>query len=87
MLGCAFVIWMLEWYVTPRFSPLGLCRPELFDWSSVEKKTSAIDRLEHAFNKAEQHLGIVRLLDPEGNWHTQPSTLTEIKHSTECHPN
>lgn len=45
-------------------------RPELFDWSSVEKKTSAIDRLEHAFNKAEQHLGIERLLDPEGNTHT-----------------
>ncbi|XP_042261254.1 dystrophin isoform X2 [Thunnus maccoyii] len=40
-------------------------RPELFDWSTVEKKTSAIDRLEHAFNKAEQHLGIERLLDPE----------------------
>uniref|UniRef100_A0A3B5BBY7 Dystrophin n=1 Tax=Stegastes partitus TaxID=144197 RepID=A0A3B5BBY7_9TELE len=40
-------------------------RPELFDWSSVEKKMSAIDRLEHAFNKAEQHLGIERLLDPE----------------------
>ncbi|XP_038572163.1 dystrophin isoform X7 [Micropterus salmoides] len=40
-------------------------RPELFDWSSVEKKTSPIDRLEHAFNKAEQHLGIERLLDPE----------------------
>ncbi|KAM6893658.1 dystrophin [Xenentodon cancila] len=40
-------------------------RPELFDWSSVEKKTSAIDRLEHAFSKAEQHLGIERLLDPE----------------------
>ncbi|XP_060923329.1 dystrophin-like [Limanda limanda] len=40
-------------------------RPELFDWSSVEKKTSAIDRLEHAFSKAEQHLGIDRLLDPE----------------------
>lgn len=40
-------------------------RPELFDWSSVERKTSAIDRLEHAFNKAEQHLGIERLLDPE----------------------
>ncbi|XP_039997801.1 dystrophin [Xiphias gladius] len=40
-------------------------RPELFDWSSVEKKTSAIERLEHAFNKAEQHLGIDRLLDPE----------------------
>ncbi|KAM6958012.1 dystrophin isoform 1-T1 [Tautogolabrus adspersus] len=40
-------------------------RPELFDWSSMEKKMSAIDRLEHAFNKAEQHLGIERLLDPE----------------------
>uniref|UniRef100_A0A667XAM4 Calponin-homology (CH) domain-containing protein n=1 Tax=Myripristis murdjan TaxID=586833 RepID=A0A667XAM4_9TELE len=40
-------------------------RPELFDWSTVEKKTSAIDRLEHAFSKAEQHLGIERLLDPE----------------------
>ncbi|XP_033837659.2 dystrophin isoform X13 [Periophthalmus magnuspinnatus] len=40
-------------------------RPELFEWSSVEKKTSPIDRLEHAFNKAEQHLGIERLLDPE----------------------
>ncbi|KAF7214683.1 dystrophin-like [Nothobranchius furzeri] len=40
-------------------------RPELFDWSSVEKKTSAIDRLEHAFSTAEQHLGIQRLLDPE----------------------
>ncbi|XP_068164982.1 dystrophin isoform X2 [Antennarius striatus] len=40
-------------------------RPELFDWSSVEKKTSVTDRLEHAFNTAEQHLGIERLLDPE----------------------
>ncbi|XP_075905519.1 dystrophin isoform X3 [Nelusetta ayraudi] len=40
-------------------------RPELFDWSSVEKKMSVIDRLEHAFSKAEQHLGIERLLDPE----------------------
>uniref|UniRef100_A0A672IT38 Calponin-homology (CH) domain-containing protein n=1 Tax=Salarias fasciatus TaxID=181472 RepID=A0A672IT38_SALFA len=40
-------------------------RPELFDWSSVEKKASATDRLEHAFTTAEQHLGIERLLDPE----------------------
>lgn len=43
------------------------CRPELFDWSTVERKTSVIDKLEHAFNTAEQHLGIDRLLDPEGN--------------------
>uniref|UniRef100_A0A8D2ZD64 Dystrophin n=1 Tax=Scophthalmus maximus TaxID=52904 RepID=A0A8D2ZD64_SCOMX len=40
-------------------------RPELFDWSAVEKKTSAIDRLEHAFSTAEQHLRTDRLLDPE----------------------
>ncbi|XP_057685973.1 dystrophin isoform X3 [Corythoichthys intestinalis] len=40
-------------------------RPELFDWSSVEAKVSATDKLEHAFSKAEQHLGIDRLLDPE----------------------
>lgn len=54
-------------YVLKPVSPPLLCRPELFDWSSVEKKMSAIDRLEHAFSKAEQHLGIERLLDPEGN--------------------
>ncbi|XP_004086056.1 dystrophin isoform X2 [Oryzias latipes] len=39
-------------------------RPELIDWSSVEEE-SAVDRLENAFKKAEQHLGIERLLDPE----------------------
>lgn len=27
---------------------------------------SAVERLENAFSKAEQHLGIERLLDPEG---------------------
>uniref|UniRef100_A0A6Q2XKY3 Dystrophin n=1 Tax=Esox lucius TaxID=8010 RepID=A0A6Q2XKY3_ESOLU len=40
-------------------------RPELFDWSVVEKMSSAIERLEHAFSKAEHALGIDRLLDPE----------------------
>lgn len=49
---------------------LHLSRPELFDWTSVEKKTSAIDRLEHAFSKAQHHLGIDRLLDPEGKQHS-----------------
>ncbi|KAF6730406.1 Dystrophin [Oryzias melastigma] len=39
-------------------------RPELIDWSSVEAE-SAVERLENAFSKAEQHLGIERLLDPE----------------------
>lgn len=41
-------------------------RPELFDWREVEEKSSALDRLEHAFSTAEKHLGIDRLLDPEG---------------------
>lgn len=35
----------------------------------MERKRSVIERLEHAFNTAEQHLGIDRLLDPEGNQH------------------
>ncbi|KAK7893466.1 hypothetical protein WMY93_022618 [Mugilogobius chulae] len=56
-------------------------RPELFEWSSVEKKTSAIDRLEHAFNKAEQHLGIERLLDPEGKY----TTPAHKKHAAHTH--
>lgn len=55
-----------------------LCRPELFDWSAVEKKTSAIDRLEHAFSKAQQHLGIERLLDPEGNHRTDAEQIHSL---------
>uniref|UniRef100_A0AAZ3R2F2 ZZ-type domain-containing protein n=1 Tax=Oncorhynchus tshawytscha TaxID=74940 RepID=A0AAZ3R2F2_ONCTS len=39
--------------------------PELFDWSIVEKQKSAMERLDHAFSKAEQTLGIDRLLDAE----------------------
>uniref|UniRef100_A0AAZ3RN50 Dystrophin n=1 Tax=Oncorhynchus tshawytscha TaxID=74940 RepID=A0AAZ3RN50_ONCTS len=37
----------------------------LFDWSIVEKQKSAMERLDHAFSKAEQTLGIDRLLDAE----------------------
>ncbi|XP_034461343.1 dystrophin isoform X11 [Hippoglossus hippoglossus] len=57
-------------------------RPELFDWSSVEKKTSAIDRLEHAFSKAEQHLGIDRLLDPEDVAVPQPDKKSVLMYVT-----
>ncbi|XP_048345233.1 utrophin isoform X2 [Sphaerodactylus townsendi] len=39
-------------------------RPELFSWDKVTKM-SPIERLEHAFNIAKNHLGIEKLLDPE----------------------
>ncbi|XP_051915019.1 dystrophin isoform X6 [Hippocampus zosterae] len=57
-------------------------RPELFDWSSVEAKESAIDRLEHAFSKAEQHLGIDRLLDPEDVALPRPDKKSVIMYVT-----
>ncbi|XP_035983750.1 dystrophin isoform X13 [Fundulus heteroclitus] len=57
-------------------------RPELFDWSAVEKKTSAIDRLEHAFSKAEQHMGIERLLDPEDVAVSHPDKKSIIMYVT-----
>uniref|UniRef100_A0A803SQ69 Calponin-homology (CH) domain-containing protein n=1 Tax=Anolis carolinensis TaxID=28377 RepID=A0A803SQ69_ANOCA len=40
-------------------------RPDLFDWDSVVRQQSAIQRLDHAFNIAKRHLGIEKLLDPE----------------------
>lgn len=40
-------------------------RPHLFDFSSIAKKHPNA-RLEHAFRIAQEHLGIDRLLDPEG---------------------
>ncbi|XP_056674882.1 utrophin isoform X4 [Monodelphis domestica] len=39
-------------------------KPDLFNWDRVTKM-SPIERLEHAFNKAQKHLGIEKLLDPE----------------------
>lgn len=47
--------------------PLYFCfRPDLFDWNAVASQPSPIQRLDHAFNIARQHLGIEKLLDPEG---------------------
>ncbi|XP_039238809.1 dystrophin-like isoform X2 [Pipra filicauda] len=40
-------------------------RPDLFDWNAVASQPSPVQRLEHAFNVARQHLGIEKLLDPE----------------------
>ncbi|XP_041106254.1 dystrophin-like isoform X4 [Polyodon spathula] len=39
-------------------------KPGLFSWEKVQK-LSPVERLEHAFNLAKQHLEIERLLDPE----------------------
>ncbi|XP_071424824.1 dystrophin isoform X4 [Pithys albifrons albifrons] len=40
-------------------------RPDLFDWNTVASQQSPVQRLDHAFNIARQHLGIEKLLDPE----------------------
>ncbi|XP_072259863.1 dystrophin-like [Pyxicephalus adspersus] len=40
-------------------------RPDLFEWNSVLSQQSAVQRLDHAFNTAQQHLGIANLLDPD----------------------
>uniref|UniRef100_F6R0R2 Utrophin n=1 Tax=Macaca mulatta TaxID=9544 RepID=F6R0R2_MACMU len=39
-------------------------KPDLFSWEKVVKM-SPIERLEHAFSKAQTYLGIEKLLDPE----------------------
>lgn len=39
--------------------------PELFDFNEISKRHPNA-RLEHAFQVARDHLGIERLLDPEG---------------------
>ncbi|XP_062373471.1 dystrophin [Sardina pilchardus] len=57
-------------------------RPELFDWRVVEEKSSALDRLEHAFSTAEKHLGIDRLLDPEDVATTHPDKKSIIMYVT-----
>lgn len=41
-------------------------RPDLFNWDDVVYQQSTVQRLDHAFNIAKQHLGIEKLLDPEG---------------------
>lgn len=42
-------------------------RPQLFDYAAVLRRAPTA-RLEHAFALAHSHLGIPRLLDPEGRW-------------------
>ena len=40
-------------------------RPDLVDMERVRKQSARVN-LENAFSTAENHLGIARLLDPEG---------------------
>lgn len=44
---------------------LVLHRPDLIDFDKL-KKSNAHYNLQNAFNLAEQHLGLTKLLDPEG---------------------
>lgn len=45
-----------------------LSRPDLIDFDKL-KKSNAHYNLQNAFNLAEQHLGLTKLLDPEGKVH------------------
>lgn len=49
-----------------------LPRPDLVDFSKLTK-SNANYNLQRAFRTAEQHLGLARLLDPEGEPHLVPS--------------
>lgn len=49
-----------------------LPRPDLVDLSKLTK-SNANYNLQRAFRTAEQHLGLARLLDPEGEPHLVPS--------------
>lgn len=50
-------------------------RPDLIDFDKL-KKSNAHHNLQNAFNLAEQHLGLTKLLDPEGQpRHAAPLTM------------
>lgn len=51
-----------------------LPRPDLVDFSKLTK-SNANYNLQRAFRTAEQHLGLTRLLDPEGEPRTAPAGL------------
>lgn len=56
---CVFKLWFLL------CSTVVLHRPDLIDFDKL-KKSNAHYNLQNAFNLAEQHLGLTKLLDPEG---------------------
>lgn len=54
---------LMPWFLS--CSALILHRPDLIDFDKL-KKSNAHYNLQNAFNLAEQHLGLTKLLDPEG---------------------
>ena len=71
---------VVHWYV---FLNL-LCRPDLIDFDKL-KKSNANHNLQNAFNLAEQHLGLTKLLDPEGektNYYISGSNNNQTVHQS-----
>ncbi len=52
-------------------------RPDLIDFDKL-KKSNAHYNLQNAFNLAEQHLGLTKLLDPEGEKQNRSNTASDI---------
>ncbi|KAM3837732.1 dystrophin isoform 2-T2 [Vipera latastei] len=57
-------------------------RPDLFNWDDVVYQQSTVQRLDHAFNIAKQHLGIEKLLDPEDVATTYPDKKSILMYVT-----
>lgn len=66
-----------------------LLRPDLVDFSKLTK-SNANYNLQRAFRTAEQHLGLARLLDPEGKPGMAPAQIssggTPVPSHTQPHP-
>lgn len=54
-------------YSVQLYNPFHFCRPELVDLSAVQSRDN-VSNLEEAFNLAEKHLKVPRLLEPEGQF-------------------
>lgn len=61
-----------------------LSRPDLIDFDKL-KKSNAHYNLQNAFNLAEQHLGLTKLLDPEGKNSCSFSSLWALFSTPPCY--
>lgn len=62
-----------------------LPRPDLVDFSKLTK-SNANYNLQRAFRTAEQHLGLARLLDPEGEPRLAPARTSPRGSQPQCRP-